>query len=328
MNRKLWTWLSIVLLLAALGGCSLAREDAAADGSQDRLAGALITTDYLDVFDMDAFMEEHAGELAQGGVIAVRDPDAYRSRLYADVQRDNDGIESVAFPGVNGLCFVQTKITSEESGEGYWSSFADDGISEIKNHISVSDEGEAITMEGTVFLTPEAGGEDMCFYVNPVYQTETGELYALSGQGFGFYSGWDAEGEIYSTTLRDEVTVTENGKRTSDTFEITVHLSIEFEPVEITVFQMDAAHRILREDSYAPGALPEKITAAPGAYYLLIETERLAPDGTVSIGRELFDDRDEDAAFPTFYRMESGYLARQETTVSWQDGTEPSSDPY
>lgn len=325
MKNKHLSVLLAVLMLGGLCGCSLARADAGAANTPDRLVGALITTEYLDLFDMDAYISDHADQFLSGGDIMI-DSAGYEGRLYADVERSgNDPGDdlSASFPGTDGICFFSA-YTATEDGMGSWSLFGS-GVNDRKTEISVTDEGEEITLDGTIYLTPEAAGDSMCLYVNPVYQTDSGEFYAVSGQGLGFDDA-GMEGEVFSTTLREETTLTKNGEKSSFSSAVTVRLSILREPVRITLFQMDANHRILREDSYTPGTLPERLSAEPKTAYILIETESQAPDGSVSWKREIFDDHGEEASFSTFYPLENGMLGKQETTVFWTS-TQASPDP-
>ena len=45
-----------ILMMISLCGCSLAVPDAGMDGEGDRLIGAVITDDYLDLFDIDQYV--------------------------------------------------------------------------------------------------------------------------------------------------------------------------------------------------------------------------------------------------------------------------------
>lgn len=56
------TLLSCLMIL--LAGCSLAKEDAGND-TKDTLIGAFITDEYLDLFDLDAYLDGNASKLLQ-----------------------------------------------------------------------------------------------------------------------------------------------------------------------------------------------------------------------------------------------------------------------
>ena len=51
-NRNVLTGITAVLAMWCLCGCSLAVPDAGADGG-DRMIGAFITADYLDLYDLE-----------------------------------------------------------------------------------------------------------------------------------------------------------------------------------------------------------------------------------------------------------------------------------
>ena len=326
MKRNLLLILAAIVLVGALTGCSLARESAGGS-TNDRLVGVLITAEYLDLFDIDAFLDEHPEQLIKGGEISVNAVTSDANRLYAEVEKDEEDISftSISFPGVEGTYILNPYVTGTD-GEKYRSSYAVDGIADVKIAINVTDDGEETSIDGTVYMTPEAGSEDMCFYANPIYQTESGEIYVISGQGFGFDTSDYTEGEIYSTTLRDEITVTKGGEKTADASSVTVRLRLVYEPVRITICQMDDQHSLLRSDEFSPGSVPTELTAENGAAYFLIETEKTGPDGSLSVEREIFEDRSESASFSTYYPLDNGLLAKQDTLVHWPDSS-ASPDP-
>lgn len=83
--------LSIALILAlalVLSGCSMLREDGA-PAQEDRLVGIYITPEYVDTFDLEAYFEDNASSLINGGgEISSQDAAKYSQRIYAT---DNGG---------------------------------------------------------------------------------------------------------------------------------------------------------------------------------------------------------------------------------------------
>ena len=63
MKRNLFAALITAGLLLSLTGCQLAKVES---GSQDRLVGAFITTEYLDLMDMEAYLNDHLDEVTKG----------------------------------------------------------------------------------------------------------------------------------------------------------------------------------------------------------------------------------------------------------------------
>lgn len=77
-----------LLLATMLTGCQLARPETVAE--VDRLIGVYVTLEPLDLFDFEAYFNDHAKELlAGGGEIGPEDAAAYGGRLYA-VQEEGD----------------------------------------------------------------------------------------------------------------------------------------------------------------------------------------------------------------------------------------------
>ena len=80
MTKKYFAlFLALALLLS---GCSLAREDAPEETGTDpgdKLIGAFVTTEHLDLFDFEAYLNDHLNEVLDGGVIEG-DTSAYKNR--------------------------------------------------------------------------------------------------------------------------------------------------------------------------------------------------------------------------------------------------------
>lgn len=120
-------------------------------------------------------------------------------------------------------------------------------------------------------------------------------------------------------TLDSEITATENKQSWTEKTSVAVSMAVMYRPVKITVCQMSRGHQILREQEYLPGTLPENLTAEPGAAYILMETEKQDLEGKAIVTRTAADRReDEETVLETWYALENGILARQDTTVSWQ----------
>ena len=79
-----------LLALALLPGCRLAREgeNALVDApTGDALCGVLVTDEYLDLMDMEAFLRDHPEAMA-GGLVSQEDAAAYGGRIYAQVTEE------------------------------------------------------------------------------------------------------------------------------------------------------------------------------------------------------------------------------------------------
>ena len=54
---------SVMFMAFTASGCTLAVSDAGTDGNGDRLIGAFITSEYLDLYDMEGYLNDHASSL-------------------------------------------------------------------------------------------------------------------------------------------------------------------------------------------------------------------------------------------------------------------------
>lgn len=263
--RKLLAWMFVMCLL--FSGCSLAVEESAADGpvTGDRLVGVVVTTEYLDLFDLEGYLRDNS-EALNGGEI---DTTGYEGRIYAqEVRAENtteDGVPCVTvyynFDHVEGipLLFYEAKTVLEdgtvhstfqtgECGEGLWEVMF----------------GGACT-EGTIFV-PKDGGEKK-FFPNPVYQDGEGRLYLVSGTGISSQSDLGS----MSQTTKEESTITMDGETQSDSREFKITVEWIDLPDTVTVLQLDETHAVLKNETYEPENLPGELIPVEGCAYILVE---------------------------------------------------------
>lgn len=170
--------LSIALILAlalVLSGCSTLREDGA-PAQEDRLVGIYITPEYVDTFDLEAYFEDNASSLINGGgEISSQDAAKYSQRIYAT---DNGGREGhIEFP-MWGIPLISARY--EEDGESYIGNESSDYMDQGGLHVYSSDDGERYEISGTIYA--DARGHVQA-YCNPVYQQADGSIYLVTGQG-------------------------------------------------------------------------------------------------------------------------------------------------
>lgn len=306
----------LLALLLLLTGCQLARPDVGTVQSGDRLIGVLVTRAYLDLFDFDAYFQDHAAELVQGGDHVIENTQAYEGRLYATMTTEtstNDDGETVThqnyvFEGVEGSAYFVYSV-QEADGPGYTASETGEALSNVQTSLYYSDQEEVMDLEATIYYAPQSGEDVIGFYFNPVYQTVDGQVYAMSGSGTS--TSVDGAGVSFSHTLSEENTQTENG--VSKIWRTSVKVTVESvdPPERITVLQMGEDHRILSEISYEPGTLPETMTLPGETAYLIVET---ISGG--SVNRELVD-RDAEN-LETFRCRDDRICVKQTTYLTWE----------
>ena len=293
--KKMLIGMFVLTTAVLLGGCSLAKEDAANDSSKDRMIGAFITDEYLDL---------------------------YNERLYAtiDKQGSKDPADwDISFGDVKGINFFSI-CWEDDSKEETTSLVESDGIYDVNTDYHITDEGENVELSGTIYMLPGQIDSNTSYFVNPVYQTEDGRIYVVSEPG-GSTSGNTSEGQQFAITISDETTVTGNGSIVTGNIKmgkttVTVRLSVVYEPVKVTLYQMNKDNRVLQKDEYTPGKLPEKLKASKGCEYFLIETEKKDMDGKTVITREVYEP-DEEEFLETFYPGKGGRIFKQSTEVKW-----------
>lgn len=285
----------VVTFLMALSvfGCSLAVEGAG-DGEagmlRDQMIGVFITTEYLSL-DWDA-----------------------KGRIYATVDK-NDSEEpsdwDIYFEGIDGINFFDG-VWKSKNGNSFNMLTCGEEVCDIKTRYMTTDEGKGVELSGTVYKLP---ANDFIYYSNPVYQTLEGEIYAVGGDGCHMGGGM---GGKLTTTLTDEVKLTENGVTETNKISVQITYEGEYEPVEITVCQMDNNNRVIKEEKYAPGSLPISIKAESETEYFVVETKRNNSENPNDLIREFYNRSETgDTYFETFRLTNKGRLGKMSTRIEW-----------
>lgn len=295
-----------ILLLSVLFlyGCSFEKENAGseADVVQDRLAGVFITTEHLDLFDMEGYLDDNADVIAKelrsgnGSDIEVVDTTAYRNRIYATVDKHNSENSSdweFSFGDIEGICFFEA-VWQEEGETAFHEVSCGDEICDRDFHYSVSDEGESIELTGTIYALTGGKIEELGIYLNPVYQTEEGEIYITSSMG---HYSTDIEGGGYSCSLNDEVTLTENREHKTNRTTVTIDVEMRVKPELVYLYQMNDSHQVVSQEEYEPGTLPKQLTMEEETAYIIVETKWADGEST----RESFEKQEENTYIETYY---------------------------
>lgn len=307
----------VLVCMICFSGCSLAVEDAGEEKTkqQDRLIGAFITTDYLDLFDMEAYLNDHVEELisADGSDEMVIDGGEYNQRLYASIDKQNSVSPAdweISFGEVDGICFFDATFQNEGE-ETFTMIVGGDEICDVASHLSVAGEVESVVLTGTLYALEK--GSEIQFYVNPVYQTAEGEIYTVTGNGYHM------SGELGGSTkvnIEEETTATENGM--TQTYGGAVEITFEvmqYEPVEITLQYMDKDLDIIQTDEYPAGEMLEQLIVPEDTTCVIVETQW--EDGSVT--RELFEpEEDERVSIETFYKTSNVALGKKFTEIVWE----------
>ena len=320
MNKKLFAIIIALLIIFALSGCQLAREDGAANKNMEKLIGVYVSYDYADLFDFEGYINDNLGFF--GGEINIDgETEKYDGRLYAsrkdEVRTSSEGEKytdtEFVFEDIPGIgMFAPTVVDPYLDGMGYISS-GGDGLSDTNLHIKSSDDEEGLELSGTLYISPGALSDSI--YINPVYQGEDGRVYLVSGQGFGA-TGYDDEGAAYSQEIEEKSIINENGK--SKSFSSVVKISVEtMNPtVKVGILQMDRNSNVVKKTEYSPDNVPDELKPEPETEYIIVESTKETFNKGLRTERTLFSKSDETLWY--FRKSDDKAFVKAYTTILWE----------
>lgn len=309
MKRKMVTFLLGAACLGLFSGCQLAKSDTEATG--DRLVGVYVTTEYIDLFDMESYLNDNLRIV--GGDIAIEgDADAYQGRIYANFVEEEGRPDSYEFEGLEGSAFYSLYSQDGENVEGYYHTVVSGGISEPKAHYTVTDEGERIELDADIYF--EANGMSPTFYCNPVYQTAEGQVYLTSGSGIST-SGVLAEGTMMSQKLEETSSVAINGKKEEFGLSVEIQVVGVYLPEEYVLLQMSRDDEVIDKAEYAPGGFPEELVFGPETEYVLLKGQKTNGEGNPETFLEVYDRKDDNMR--TLEYVADGVCVKRDIPITW-----------
>lgn len=292
--------ISLALILAlclSLTGCSLLREDTSGEpAAEDKLVGVYITSEYLSTFDIESYVSENAGSLADGGEVSAEDAAKYSARIYGEVENG-----TVTFP-IEGTAIITARFG--EGNESYFSSQLGEYIVGGGTHVNYGEDTDSVELSGTLYAP---AGEMVEAYCNPVYQQSDGEIYLVSGQGISS----DGLGSMSQT-------ISENTEPHGDVrgYSMSIELTVtSIEPSEkYVVLYYGADGELMRREEYAPGELPYELEPN-GAAYAVIEDHTRDDLGEPKIERTLLVSGGTDGFLSFSYDPDSPWLNTYSTIL-------------
>lgn len=313
MNKRIFALLMLVACLPLFCGCQLANPEAGST-QPDQLVGVHITINQdlsmLGV-DMDSFMFDNIDSIMNGIIPAY--PKQKQERIYGEpmekVCTDVDGVEYTdqwyEFSDIDGVQLATYLFTDGYDSNGepieYRASHVDEEVSDFYYTV---DEVGPTEIKGTVYINSNV--KEICVFLNPVYQTESGEVYLLpGGEGFNLTENNQDATLSISETYTDEYGETRETK-----------VSITFEPAEpcetVTFLQIDSENNVLRKDTFASTEIPDELTPQEDTSYIIVE--EYSKNG---IERSMYDKDDYFIKVPCFGVR--GLLPIKSTTLKWPD---------
>lgn len=311
MKNRIIALLCCAALLTALCGCQLAQPDAGQEQTGDKLVGVFVTTEYLDLFDMEAWLNDNPRAALSGGEIHISDTSGYHGRLYATEKPayNSDGELSYVdyvFEGLEGFPLFTFRY---QYGEGEYDailSSSTEGFSDV--HLQM---GDVTALSGTLYFTP---GQYVCFYMNPVYQSADGSVYLTAGSGIS--TDTDSEGVAMSQTMEETRSVkTTDGLDREESFSLSAEFAARYPTEQAILLQMTEDGSLLCSSTVDPCALPESFTPEPETAYIILEDHRAGP-----IDRSLLDR--ECSSFSLFLPRENGICVETSVELRWSE-TDP-----
>lgn len=321
MNKRIGLTTFALLIMILLAGCQLASEDGMAEKSTDKLIGAFVTYEHINLFDMEGFINDK-GRVSGGEILVEGNQQKYNVRFYATrkdtVETTEEGDKytkiTYGFDGIDGVeMFNPNKDRYQLNDSINISSCRGAGITDYKTNVKYSDTEEGIEYEGKIYIAPDVITN--AIYTNPVYQSSDGRIYLLSGQGVSCSSDDTADGSIFGHTITDKVSETKNGE-TKD-YSTTVKISIEvMNPTrKVAIIQMDKESRVLKKEEYKPGEVPKELNADSSTEYIIVESTKTMKSGETKVERTIFSKSDDSLWY--FLLNDNKVFVKTYTTIIW-----------
>ena len=153
---------------AAVGGCSLAREELPAK-EDDKLVGIYVTKEYLRG-------ELPELEISQSGEVQfVQEEVRIPGEILWNEGEEGRSLSGISFEGAEGFGIYSIDLWNEDQQSLTGYSFQEEIFQEL--HLTTGD--GTVSMEAAIYVEETDGVGK--FYMNPVYQTSDGEIYLMPG---------------------------------------------------------------------------------------------------------------------------------------------------
>ena len=283
MKIKVVTLLMVLcIVVAALSGPQLKKPEGENKSILgDRLIGTVITTEGLNTFDMEAYLNENIDSIVEdeNHTVNIEDKQNYNNKIYArqvikeDINEDGEKIthKEYVFDDIDGFWIFDAKIPSTETEESYTCLCSEGGISNVKSNIHHTDNGaQEIELIADIYYSYEKWGT--VFYMNPVYQESDGDIYCVEGMGYAVSGD---KGSIDGTssgsqTLNDKINVNDNGEEIVYQSKVTINYIPVYVPSQIEFVFMNEDNKAIKEETFKPENAPEELTVPKSTEYVIV----------------------------------------------------------
>ncbi len=320
MSRKPFAVITALLIIFTLSGCQLAREDGEANNGMDKLIGVYVSYEHVDLFDLEGYINDNLN--FSGGEIKIEgETKKYEGRMYAtqkdEVKTSSEGEKytetQFVFEELPGIGMFAPTVVDPLLEDRTYISAGGDGFTDTKFHVKSGDNEDGLELSGTLYIS--SGAMSDAIYINPVYQSEDGKVYLVSGHGFAA-TGDNGEGGVYSQKLEDKVTVNENGKSKSYSSTVEVSVATMNPTIKVSMLQMDKDGNVVKKVEYNPDNAPGELKTEFGTEYIIVESTKEAFNKELKIERSLFSKSDE--ALWYFKKSNDKVFVKAYTTILWE----------
>jgi len=262
--------LAVLLCAAVLAGCSLAREDDGYAG-QDELVGVFVRflpngweDDHFFEYDDQAvedYLKAHASEFS-GGEIDLSSAVNSGTHVLQDWERDQC------------ILFETLEDENEDGPYTYRSSTIGAVFNMVKQHVTVTDEGESVEVKAEVYIdAAQAFNENIRLDIDPVYRRADGLLCVGSSDGF-----MGAIGSVSKTIAAEWTAADAGGKETKQSISFEVSAAATPRVERAILVEMDENNQPIdtHEIDLAQDELVERVS--PQAAWVLVEARLLDKD--------------------------------------------------
>ncbi len=296
-KRKLFNFLLALVIGLALisSGCRLAKEETKFDiglEDVDEFRGLYITDSPLK-FDN-------------------KESDASSNKIWGEIIESNSNKVQIKFPGSDGMNLFYALIGSESDNSLYRATFSDEKI--FNGNFQFL--GEEILIEGEIYFLASA---DKVFYINHVYQTIDGKIYAVSPEmGVKPSSFGNTKSYVEFSYSKSE----EDSKSDSGAQETTLNVRadiniIPMDNVEKYVFlYMDTEDEVLDTMEVFENSQIENLTIDSDVEYIIVQTHHVDSSGEVYVSREILEKNQ--TGYTTKFFTEENLASSGLILLSWE----------
>lgn len=313
MKSKIYlraTLLIIIILLGLLplSGCRLAKEGAGKirQEDHDQLIGVFITTEHLDLFDMEAYLNDNINSIMSGSsdnsqhTVPENVSQEYNRRIYADINVNGSGdARDYSFDGLDGILMIMPTIYADHPEDTYTTSTSSEEISDISAVF-----GDHKKLEGTIYVPSQMHA---AFFFNPVYQTSEGAIYIIEGDGI---SGDLSNESAFSKSIKEEYTSTQNEETKTVSMEVSVSIQGKQGFESYDILQMNHNNQCIKTETFTADCIPDTIQAEHNTEYIIV-AGNFTIDGKQQKERQIYDISGADQPeIELLVPLENGILAK------------------